>query len=152
MTRQFDISDVPTVSAAAMEAMVDLLVSNGRARAFFNGHDATLRATVEGEFWAAFDGPTGEGVATLVRFWALIDSMAARRVSRLLFAEGFSVLKPLARSAAKLRLNATWGFAPQRLLWAVAEAQSEISRYVSRDRVRVAGPLTKVRETECVAA
>lgn len=152
MTRSFDITDVPMVSADSMEAIVDLVVSRGHARTFFNGHVADLRVEVEREFWARFDGPTAEGVATLVRFWALVDTMGARRVSRLLFAEGFAVLKPLARCAATLRLNVSWGFAPQRLLWAVTEAQARLPASRMGRPAHVAGPRADERDTALLAA
>ncbi len=140
-TQQFDVTDVPTVSVAAMEAMVDLVVSRGRAGCFFSGHDAELRASVENDFWSSFAGTTGEGVAILVRFWALVDTMPARRVSKLLFNEGFAILKPLAAAAASIRLNASWGFPPQRLLWAVADARARQSVAGARRSVRIGRPI-----------
>lgn len=136
----FEISDVPTVAASELETLVEVLVSCGHARAVFKGHDTSIRKDVEAAFWAEFRGSTAEGVAVLIRFWSLIDVLSARRLARVVLEQGFAVLKPLARSVAKLRLNANWGFAPQRVLWALRDERDghDVEAPMAVKRVRVA--------------
>ncbi|MEO1281153.1 MAG: hypothetical protein AAFV69_05395 [Pseudomonadota bacterium] len=115
----FDISDVPMVAGPQMEQAIDLIVMSGNTRVLFDGHTPQTRERFEDRFWQSFKGSTAEGVAVLVRLWSLVDVLQSRRLSQMVLTHGFSILRPLARAAAGLRLNAEWGFAPQKVIWSV---------------------------------
>ncbi|MDX2288515.1 MAG: hypothetical protein NW217_06810 [Hyphomicrobiaceae bacterium] len=119
MTTVFSTTDIPPVAPADIAAVVDAMVRAGRSRVLFHDVTGSDREIVEARFWDAFQGSTEVGVAALVRFWALIDALKSRRLNARLMDKGFAALAPAGAAAAHLRLNVDWGFAPQRLLWAI---------------------------------
>ncbi|MDX2258854.1 MAG: hypothetical protein NW205_08055 [Hyphomicrobiaceae bacterium] len=118
----FDVADVPGVSAADMAVAIAAMVRSGQSNVLFQPRGKAAREAIEAGFWSSFRGPTAAGVATLLRFWALVDAFAHSRLKSRLMNEGFALLGPAGAVAAGQRLNATWGFAPQRLMWALADA------------------------------
>ncbi len=115
----FDPTDVPRVDAAHLARMLDLLVSGGHGLMMLRGADATALAALEAAFWRGFSGDTATGVSTLVRFRAVLEAFASRRLRSLLMRDGYAVLKAAFQAAAETRLNASRGFNPQGLVWSV---------------------------------
>jgi len=113
----FDLSDVPQVEDRLLKTLVELMASKGRSRILFKGVTEDDRKAIEDAFWEQYRGPTGNGVAALLRFWAMADVVRSRRLNDRLMHEGFLILRPLARASARLRMNVAWGFNPQRMLW-----------------------------------
>lgn len=118
-TAALDPTDVPRVAAAHLAHMLELLVGSGDGLMLLHGADAADTETVEADFWRGFTGDTATGVAALVRFRALVEVFASRRLQSLLMHEGFVVLKAAFHVAAEIRLNTARGFSPQGLVWAV---------------------------------
>jgi hypothetical protein len=125
MTISFDQSDVPLVRSSDMTIALRAVVEAGRARVFFEGADASDRGLIEGAFWKSYQGEAAQGGITLLRLWCLIDALQTRRLKARLFDSGFSFLDAAVIAAANLRLNLEWGFAPQRLIWAVVRAEAQ---------------------------
>ncbi len=119
MSDFLDLSDVPAVSSAQLADVLNILVSQGRAGVLFRGPDAADRAEVEAAFWEIHDGSTAEGVATLLRFWALVDVFKNKRMVTVLRDRGYAILSVAAKAASTMRFNANWGFNPQRFIWAL---------------------------------
>ncbi|MEL7048052.1 MAG: hypothetical protein AAFO75_03670 [Pseudomonadota bacterium] len=119
MQNVFEMSDVPAVSETRMFAALELLIATGQTSVLFKGHDTEVRSLFEERFWQEFHGNTADGVAILIRLWSLIDVLQTRRMADRLMKTGFNILKPLAQAAASIRLNTSWGFAPQKVLWVV---------------------------------
>lgn len=117
-----DTTDIPRADPALLALMLELLVDSGHGLIMLNDTDVAAVQSVELAFWRHFDGDTAEGVATIVRFRALIAVFASRRLASLLMREGFPVLQAAFRVAADLRLNPSRGFSPQGIVWAVTAA------------------------------
>lgn len=126
MTASFDLTDVPKVPGSDLAALIEILLATGQTSVLFKGYDAAARAPIEALFWKRFQRSAADGTAVLLRFWALVDALGSRRLAKLLMNEGFMVLEPLMLAASELRLNASWGFAPQRVLWAVSHHQKTL--------------------------
>lgn len=118
-----DPSDIPTVPTAALTSVIDLIVSRGQALVLFHGACPKTRRAIEAAFWLAHSGDRPSGNATMIRFWHLLDALAARRVKGLLMERGYAALAPLAAAAASHRLNVRWGFKPQHLVDALSRGQ-----------------------------
>ena len=108
MAISFDQSDVPLVRSSDMTIALRAVVEAGR-----------------GAFWKTYQGEAAQGGITLLRLWCLIDALQTRRLKARLFDRGFSFLDAAVLAAADLRLNLEWGFAPQRLIWAVNRAEEQ---------------------------
>lgn len=117
------------------------VVEAERARVFFEGADATDRQMIEGAFWKMFEGEAAQGGVILLRLWCLIDALQARRLKTQLFDRGFAFIEAAIAAAGDLRLNLDWGFAPQKLIWAINRAEaSQRVHQVSHVQVPVARP------------
>jgi hypothetical protein len=63
-------------------------------------------------------------VAALLRFWSLVTVFSSRRLRDLLHARGFALLAPAGAVAARMRMNAHWGFNPNKVMAALAHAHA----------------------------
>lgn len=125
MTVLLERSDVAPVPAMVMAVALSAVVQSGKAGVFFQGADADDRNVVEAAFWDAYDGNTTEGGMALIRLWALVDVLQARRLQNQLLQRGFRFIEAAAIAAGDLRLNLDWGFMPQRLFWAIDALETE---------------------------
>ncbi|MEQ1697810.1 MAG: hypothetical protein ABL901_18415 [Hyphomicrobiaceae bacterium] len=114
-----DPTDIPVISADAVQGIIDLIIERGQALVLFHGATPASRAEIERAFWQGHGGDRISGNATLIRFWHLVDAMSGRRVKSLILERGFAALAPLAACAASARLNIHWGFKPQHLVAAL---------------------------------
>lgn len=116
----FDPTDIPTVTLPEIWLPMRIAIDAGRGLILMRSPSPDDRRTVEQGFWNAYRGDTARGTAILVRFWELARAMSSQRLQDKILHEGFAGLAPLLAAAASLRLNMSWGFVPQRLLWAMA--------------------------------
>lgn len=141
MTLTFDQSDIPLAEGQEMITALQAVVEAERARVFFEGADDTDRSMIEGAFWKTFEGEAAQGGVILLRLWCLIDALQTRRLKTRLFDRGFAFLEAAVAAAGDLRLNLDWGFAPQKLIWAIDQAETlQRVRQQSRVEVHVAHP------------
>lgn len=129
-----DFSDVPPVAEDDLALAIGVMIEAERALMLVKGATRADRTTFEAAFWHEFDGETAAGVATLIRFWSLVDAFQSRRLRALFMQRGYEVLRPAIKAAASLRLNLDWGFNPQRLIWAIGPAQPVTMKLVKRAR------------------
>lgn len=125
MARVFDPTDVSQVTADEMRTALSAVVESGRVMVFFEGAEKVDREQVEAAFWEIFESEISRGGTVLLRLWSLVDALQSRRLNRLLLARGFEFLEAAFSVAGELRLNVDWGFAPQRLIWAIDEAERQ---------------------------
>lgn len=130
-TRGIDLSDVPPVSVDNLAFVIGLMIEAERSLMLLKGATKADRALIERAFRLNFEGATAVGVATLLRFWSLVDAFQVRRMRALFMQRGYEILGPAAKAAASLRLNMDWGFNPQRLIWALGPAQPISMRFVA---------------------
>lgn len=121
MTLPIDLSDVPTVEFDQLDLPMRLLIEAECALVLIRGATAVEKRTLEAQFWNTFEGTSEQGVAVLLRFWALVDTFQSRRFKAMFLNRGYDLIGAAVASAAKLRLNSEWGFNPQRLMWAMEQ-------------------------------
>lgn len=124
MAVAFDRSDVPLVDATQMSVALGAVVESGHARVFFEGAGQSERDAVEAMYWELFEGEAALGGTVLLRLWNLVDALQSRRLKGLLMDRGFGLLQSAFAAAGGMRLNLDWGFVPQRLIWAIEEAEA----------------------------
>lgn len=131
--RSIDLTDVPRVREKDLALAIRAMLKTGQAPALIKGLSRMDRRAIEAAFWVQFEGATATGVATLIRFWYLVEAFQARRLRVLLSLRGHAVLRAAATAAASHRLNLNWGFSPQRLIWAIETAEPLIAASVRAD-------------------
>jgi len=129
----FDPTDVPAVTLAEMWLPMRIALDGERGLVFLRGGDPADIAAIEKTFWRAYRGDAARGTAILLRFRRLAEAFSGRRLRNRLMQDGFQVLAPALAAAAELRLNATWGFPPQRLMWAMLRRRDETAEKQSRE-------------------
>jgi len=122
VTSEIDLTDVPVVSEIELALPMKVLVDAERSLCLMRGAGVEDRRIVEDEFWKVYTGTPARGVSILLRFWCLVDAFSAKRFKALLLNRGYEVLWAAVAAASGLRLNAHWGFNPQRLIWAIGPA------------------------------
>lgn len=132
---EFNPKDVALAGAPEMRIALQSVLKAGRASIFMRGATAQDRSVVEEVFWDTFEGSNARGGIALIRLWSLVDALQTRRLQDLLLQEGFRFLENAATASASLRLNLDWGFAPQRLIWSIADVKA--ARAVVRPYRRV---------------
>lgn len=135
----FDTTDLPQVRRAALALAMHLLIEDERGLVMLNGSTAADRKRLEAMFWECYDGDTREGVATLVRLWAMVDVFQTRRLKAILLGRGFKLIEQAVTVAASSRINLDWGFNPQRFLMGLREVEAETNVPALSDRDTVAG-------------
>jgi len=125
MMLHLEPTDVAPVPASLMLAALNAVVRSGKAGIFFEGAEAADRQLVEDAFWADYEGNTSLGGMALIRLWALVDVLQARRLQNQPLQRGFRFIEAAAIATGDLRLNLEWGFMPQRLFWAIATIEKD---------------------------
>jgi hypothetical protein len=86
--------------------------------------DEDLRR-VEQDFWQISPRERVRKVAVLLRFRSFLAACQTRHVSELIARHGQMALVTALEAAAKMRLNAKWGFNPVKMARAMSEAIAE---------------------------
>jgi hypothetical protein len=121
-----NLSDVALVEAKSLWLAMQYMIDTERGLAMLRGiSDAELRE-VDLALWEGLRADPAERVAVLVRFRAMIKVFAARRLSNLLLATGHRLLAPAVQVAARMRLNAGFGFNPVKFERALVEELAKL--------------------------
>ncbi|AGK57418.1 hypothetical protein HYPDE_28693 [Hyphomicrobium denitrificans 1NES1] len=127
MVAKLDPTDVPQVATSALNRPMQMLIANGQGLALLKGLSERELRVLEGSLWSDIETNVDERLAVALRFRALIDVFAARRLKDMLLERGFKVIAAAIAAASEQRLNARFGFNAQRLLLAI-DAATEPSR------------------------
>lgn len=122
MTALLNLADVPKVHASDLYLPMRLLIARGQGLALLKGLTEAEIRDLEHELWAKFEGPADGRLALALRFRALLDVFAARRLKELMLERGFKVVSAAIAEAAVQRLNIRFGFSAQKLLMAIEAA------------------------------
>lgn len=114
MAITWDPSDVPAVAADDLAAPMRRLIAEGRGLVLLRGLSAEDTAVVAGSLAQRLGKEPPIELAALVRFKALVDVFASRRLKEILLERGHEAMAPALKVAAALRLNLKWGFNPQK--------------------------------------
>lgn len=111
-----DTTDVPAVAAQDLMVPLQLLIGRGRGLVLLDGLDETTLREIEDYVWTTLEGDRELKLAVVLRFRALLDVFAARRLKQLFLETGFRTLAPAITTAAGIRFNARRGFSPQKFI------------------------------------
>ncbi len=137
MTAMIDTADVRQVSAADLFTPMRMLILQGKGLALLRGlRDDDLRA-LESAFWADFKGSNDVRLAVALRFRALLDVFASRRLKDILLQRGFKLIARAIEEAATQRLNTRFGFSAQKFVAALA-SDTEVAAITTADDMRMA--------------
>jgi hypothetical protein len=125
MTAAIDICDVPAVRAHDLYAPLSRLISEGRGLALLNGLTETEIRAVESKIWADFADFPETRIATALRFRALLDVFAARRLRHEFLQQGFKLIARAVAEASSQRLNTRFGFSTQKFVHALTPAMRQ---------------------------
>ncbi len=117
-----DTSDVPRVGARELALALKILsAGNGLLLPSVTLSDEDLRR-VEQDFWMISPRARVRKVAVLLRFRSFLAACQTRHVNELIARHGQAALVIALEAAAKMRLNAKWGFNPHKMARAMSEA------------------------------
>ena len=103
-----NLSDVSLVNPAQLMRPMQYMTDTGRGLAMLRGISPAELREVDHALWAELD--PRERVAVLVRFRCLIRVFGARRLADLFMHTGHNLIAPAVHVAARMRLNADYGF------------------------------------------
>ncbi|HEX7075848.1 MAG TPA: hypothetical protein VF226_17560 [Hyphomicrobiaceae bacterium] len=121
MAITWDPTDVPTVAAEDLAAPMRRLIAEGRGLVLLRGLTAEDAKIVEECLRQRLGKEPSVELAALMRFRALVDVFACRRLSELLLERGHEVIAPSLQCAAQMRLSLKWGFNPRKFHRVVTE-------------------------------
>jgi hypothetical protein len=122
MTVILNLADVPKVDAAELDMPMRLLIEKGQGLALLKGLGEREIRGLEHEIWAGFKGSDEARLAVALRFRALLDVFASRRLKGLLLERSFRLIAAAIGEASRQPLNTRFGFNAQRLLTALDAA------------------------------
>jgi hypothetical protein len=102
------------------------LIAKGQALALLKGLSESEIRELENDIWSEFDGSAEIRLAVALRFRALVDAFATRRLKDILLARGFKVIAAAIADASRQRLNVRFGFSAQKLLLAIDGATDPV--------------------------
>lgn len=114
MAHILDTSDVPRVPAADLALVMRFMIDSGRGLVMMRGLAKADMQELEDALWERLEGDTAYRRSVLLRFQNLVDVFAARRLRDQLMQRGFRLIAPALQIAADMRLNAKWGFSPNK--------------------------------------
>lgn len=120
MAITWDPTDVPAVAVEDLAAPMRELIAGERGLVFLRGLTPEDAQTVESCLRQRLGKEPSVELAALMRFRALADVFACRRLRELMLERGFEVIGPALQIAASMRLNLRWGFNPQNFYRAVS--------------------------------
>jgi hypothetical protein len=116
-----DTSDVPRVGARELALALKILSAGNLLLPTLTLSDEDLRR-VEQDFWQISPRARMRKVAVLLRFRSFLAVCQTRHVNELIARHGQAALITALEAAAKMRLNAKWGFNPVKMARAMSEA------------------------------
>lgn len=122
MIARLDPTDVPPVRASDLNRPMQMLIANGQGLALLKGLSERELRELEDGLWSEVKSDADTRIAVALRFRALVDVFAARRLKNMLLERGFKVIAAAIAAASEQRLNTRFGFNAQRLLFAIDAA------------------------------
>ncbi len=115
MAITWDPSDVPVVPAEDLAAAMESLITEGFGLVLLRGRlSSRERAIVEASLYSRLGKEPSRQLAALMRFRAMIEVFTARRLCDVFMEHGHDTIAYAIQASASMRLNATWGFNPQK--------------------------------------
>ncbi len=119
MPCSFDLADVPPVTIAELTLPMRIAIAHGHGLALYKGlTEGEIRA-IESDLWAQLSDQPDTRLAVALRFRALIDVFATRRLKQLFLMTGFKLIARAMAEAATQRINADFGFSAHKFVLAL---------------------------------
>lgn len=131
MTGTIDPADVARVSLHDLYMPIKRLIDTERGLALLKGLDEAAIRDLESEIWAHFADRPHLRVAVALRFRALLNLFAGRRLKDLFLNQGFKLIARAVHEAAHQRLNTRFGFKPQAFITALSVPNVQPVRFPS---------------------
>ncbi len=119
MTAILNLADVPIVAASDLYDPMRRLIAQGHGLALMKGLPEQRIRALEDEFWLDFEGSPETRLAVALRFRALLNVFADRRLKGVLLANGFKTIAAAVMEASAQRLNTQYGFKAQAFVMAL---------------------------------
>jgi hypothetical protein len=119
MNALLNLADVPTVNTAELGLPMRMLINKGQGLALLKGLSENEIRDLEAQIWVDFEGSESARLAVALRFRALLNVFAARRLKDMLLDRGFKGVAAAIKAAAEQPLNARFGFNVQKLVMAI---------------------------------
>ncbi len=113
-------SDVPAVSTGALLVVMRAAIANGQGLALLNGLSEDNIRALETKIWSHFANEPQTRLAVALRFRALLDVFASRRLKELFLQNGFKLIARAIAEASTQRLNTQFGFKAQKFVTALS--------------------------------
>jgi hypothetical protein len=138
MTLQIDSSDVPPVSVSELYAPMRRLIANGRGLALLNGMTEAEIRDVESAIWSDFADQPHLRIAIALRFRALLDVFARRRLKQAFLEQGFKSIARAVAEASSQRLNVRYGFCAQKFVGVLSDPYRRAAPTIASEAVYAA--------------
>ncbi len=116
----FEMTDVAPVRACDLYLPMRKAIENGQGLALLTGLSEDGIRALEEDVWAAFPNDGLTRLAVAMRFRALLDVCAGRRLQEQFKRQGFKFIARAVHEASSQRLNTRFGFCPQKFVRALA--------------------------------
>ena len=124
---QLDLSDVPAVGMDDLYMPMRMLIKNGRGLALLNGLSEVDIRALESAIWQHFRDQPEKRVAVALRFRALLDVFASRRLREEFLNQGFKLIARAVAEASSQRFNTRFGFRAQKFVCALEPRRNQPS-------------------------
>ncbi len=119
MPCSFDLADVPPVTITELTLPMRIAIAHGHGLALYKGlTEGEIRA-IESDLWAQLSDQPDTRLAVALRFRALLDVFATRRLKQLFLMTGFKLIARAMAEAATQRINADFGFSAHKFVLAL---------------------------------
>ncbi len=122
MSRFINLADVPPVTAADLAVAMRIAIDHGHGLALYKGLKEEEIRAIEADLWTRFSDKPETRLAVALRFRALLDVFATRRLKQLFMMTGFKLIARALNEAATQRINAGFGFNAQKFVLALDRA------------------------------
>lgn len=127
MSQSLDITDVPSVAPAELAIALRFIPGRRETLLAALGISGAELIRAEVAFWQRVSADPSRKLAVMLRFRSLASVLRARRIAALVSQHGPSAIPVLFETAARSRLNATWGFNPNKFLWELRAALAALN-------------------------
>ncbi len=127
MSRFIDLADVPPVTTADLTLPMRIAIEHGHGLALYKGLAENQIRAIETDLWAQLSHAPETRLAVAIRFRALLDVFATRRLKQLFLKSGFKLIARALTEAATQRINAEVGFSAQKFVLALDRSRAVTS-------------------------
>lgn len=124
MRCSIDLADVPPVTPADLTLPMRIAIAHGHGLALYKGLSENQIRAIETDLWAQLSHAPEIRLAVAVRFRALLDVFATRRLKQLFLKTGFKLIARALAEAATQRINAEVGFSAHKFVLALDRSRA----------------------------